>query len=99
MKNDLKITSLLFVLGEILDILTTGVGILLGLNEINFIVYQIGWVNILLLKIIITLIVFLYIQFRANKKWLEWMFVIVGSIIVPWNIFCILLYSIDKYLP
>lgn len=91
---NIKLTVWLFLLGEFLDGVTTAIGLYVGGREGNELAYGLGWTGLILLKIAVCLLVSWFIQYRIQHKWMEWMLVIAGSIIVPWNIFMIIYYSL-----
>jgi len=94
--SSVKVTTWLFLLGEFLDIITTMIGLSVGAKEGNVLAYGLGWTGLLLLKISVCLIVFWFIQYRAKHQWMEWLLVIVGSMIVPWNIYAIIYHICNR---
>ncbi|MFA5152729.1 MAG: hypothetical protein WC554_09235 [Clostridia bacterium] len=93
----IKPTVSLFLLGQLLDSATTLIGVNIGITETNVLLTNLGWTGLFILKWIIALLISVYIQFRINKKWIEWAFVIAASAVVPWNIYCIICKLLGVY--
>ena len=90
--HSIKLTVWMFLLGEFLDGVTTIIGLYVGGREGNVLAYGLGWTGLILLKIFACLIVAWFIQYKVKYKWMEWLVVIAGSIVVPWNIYTIIRY-------
>jgi len=63
----IKTSALLFIIAEILDMLTTYVSILLGGRELNPIVISVGWGWAMVIKIFAIVFVVYFIQFVLPK--------------------------------
>lgn len=82
----IKTTVLLILLGQIIDAITTAVGLSIGGVELNPLVYQIGWGWVITIKILVAIASMFAVQYIFSKKWMEWALVIASCVIVPWNL-------------
>lgn len=92
----IKLTVWLFLLCELMDGITTIIGLSVGGIEGNILVYKIGWFGLISIKILASLMVACFIQFRIKYRWMEWLLVIAGGLVVPWNIITIFRYLLAK---
>lgn len=83
---NLKPVSVYFLIIELLDVITTIVGILVfGAIELNGLVQQIGWVNLFIIKILAIGLVFYVIQkFNFSRKII--IVPIIATLPVLWNL-------------
>ena len=74
-----------FILVELLDILTTGIGISMGLTEINPIGISL---EVLVTKLIVIFCVAEILHLKKRRK-IDWVIPIVAGIPVAWNVLMI----------
>ena len=82
----IKTTVLLILLGQIIDAITTAVGLSIGGVELNPLVYQLGWGWVIAIKVLVVLFSMFAVQYIFSKKWMEWAVVISSCMVVPWNL-------------
>jgi hypothetical protein len=71
-------TTLLFLCAETLDLLTTIIGLKMGMTEMNPLVYKFGWDAVIIFKIFATIIIAIVLQKKKYRK---------HDIIIPWLAF------------
>lgn len=84
----LKPYTIVFLLAQFFDFLTTYIGLAIGRMEGNPYVYMYGWEKLLTLKLLVCLIVFLYFQLRITKPRIIkffWIITILASLPPAWN--------------
>lgn len=81
----IKTTVLLIFFGQVMDGLTTAIGLSMGGVELNPLVYQIGWGWVITIKILVALASMFAVQYIFSKRWMEWALVIASCMMVPWN--------------
>jgi hypothetical protein len=92
----IKLTVVLILLGQFLDILTTYIGISSGLcKEENPVQHVIGWFWFMFLKVIYTILVAWMVQNTNYFGW-DWAFVAVSWCPVPWNVYVLRKKYIEK---
>ena len=81
----------IFVLIQLLDLLTTMIGICyLGLREGNPMYAGWGLERMFALKFIYTLIVAIVLEMPFDYGWLKWVPAVISFPPIPWNIYMIL---------
>jgi len=90
----MKNTASLFIIAEIMDIITTYISLSLGSVELNPIVIYLGWGWSFVIKIIATILIICFIQFLLPKIYFwnkfGWIYPIIAFIPVVLNTDCIL---------
>lgn len=76
--------TIYFLLAEVLDLITTMVGLRLGMVELNPVFNKAEWEILFLIKIIGTIIVVIALE-RKKKQKIDVIFPIVALIPVLWN--------------
>jgi len=80
----------LFILIQMLDLLTTMVGIrYFGLTEGNVMFAGWGLGRMIVIKLFYTGIVSIVLQMPYDYEWLKWIPALVGLPPIPWNIYLI----------
>lgn len=80
------------IIAQLADLLTTAVGVSLGARELN--PFGFSWAMIAA-KIAATLLVLWIMQYYAERlRWLVWIPVIASALVVPWNVYNIVLMMI-----
>lgn len=86
----LRVVTILFICFEIFDVITTFIGLELGLTEANPIVNKIGMGAVLLIKFLVVIIGISILQ-KRKYLWLDVLVLIVVILPVVWNIMQLLL--------
>lgn len=85
-KYSLRTITVIFLYAEILDILTSFIGIKMGLTEKNPIVYALGWNMVILIKILGTIIIAIFLEKKKHMKY-DIIFPIIAILPTAWNAF------------
>ena len=89
---DIQKTTVIFLMIELLDYLTTYIGLSMGHQELNPLMSMIGLGNLLAIKLLVVFTAFLYLQLLVApckkehlRKKLQWLLIIVPGLFVAWN--------------
>lgn len=80
----LRNTVIFLLLFEILDGITTIVGLNMGFMELNPLVYRLGWSTVIILKVIITVGIAIVLQVKREHK-LDYVIPCIAAIVPLWN--------------
>lgn len=77
----MKLCTLCFLIAEMLDLLTTGAGLLIGAMELNrFLPLGV----LVVVKVVVVAVVACVLECKRTSK-LDWIIVVVASVPVAWN--------------
>lgn len=89
--KNIKIYVIVFAILELLDLVTTLFGLELGLVEANPLVYKIGWVATIIIKLLAIIICSILLQVLHIKKTFIVIIIFIPFVTVLWNLLNIVL--------